>query len=280
MAIERITIIGTGLIGASIGMALGDAGFEGEIVGIDASGEELAIAESTGAIMRSARSPEAHAEAIAASDVVVLAVPVLAILDWMGRIQPHVREAALVTDTGSTKAQIAARAQEILPNFLPGHPMAGKERGGAALAEATLFSGAPWIFTPLHETTPLEQEWRNWVQKFGAHVIDLDPARHDRLCAWVSHLPQMVSTAMTALLEDEIGDDADLRAIGGRALREMTRLGASPFSMWRDIALTNDQPIGDTLLALEQRLQHIRENLRTPGLREEFGKANLFKSRS
>lgn len=280
MSITRITIIGTGLIGASIGMALGDAGFEGEIVGIDASGDELAIAESTGAIMRSARSPEAHAEAIATSDVIVLAVPVLAILDWMGRIQPHVRADALVTDTGSTKAQIAARAQELSLNFLPGHPMAGKERGGAALAEATLFSGAPWIFTPLHETTPLEQEWRAWVEKFGAHVIDLDPARHDRLCAWVSHLPQMVSTAMTALLEDEIGDDADLRAIGGRALREMTRLGASPFSMWRDIAISNDVPIADTLLALEQRLQHIRENLRTPGLREEFGKANLFKSRS
>lgn len=280
MSISRITIFGTGLIGASVGLALRAAGFGGEIVGVDASGEELAIAEAAGAISRSARNPDAHAEAIAASNVVVLAVPVLAILDWMGRIAPHVRKDALVTDTGSTKSQIAARAAEVLPNFLPGHPMAGKERGGAALAEAGLFDGAPWIFTPLHETTELEEEWRGWVGKFGARVIDLDPERHDKLCAWVSHLPQMVSTAMTALLEDEIGDDADLRAIGGRALREMTRLGASPFSMWRDIALTNDVPIGDTLLALEQRLQHMRENLRTPELREEFGKANRFKSRN
>lgn len=280
MSISRITIVGTGLIGASVGLALRRAGFGGEIVGIDASGEELAVAEASGAISRSARNPGAHAEAIAASEVVVLAVPVLAILDWMGRIAPHVSPDALVTDTGSTKAQIAARAREVLPNFLPGHPMAGKERGGAALAEASLFDGAPWIFSPLHEATALEDEWRGWVGKFGARVIDLDPERHDKLCAWVSHLPQMVSTAMTALLEDEIGDDADLRAIGGRALREMTRLGASPFSMWRDIALTNDRPIAETLLALEQRLQHMRENLRTPGLREEFGKANQFKSRS
>jgi prephenate dehydrogenase len=237
------------------------------------------VAEQAGAISASARNPEAHAEAIAAADVVVLAVPVLAILDWTGRIQPHLREGTLVTDTGSTKAQIASRSREMGLNFLPGHPMAGKERGGAALAEGSLFRGAPWIFTPLHATTPLEQEWRDWVGKFGARVIDLDPERHDKLCAWVSHLPQMVSTAMTALLEDEIGDDADLRAIGGRALREMTRLGASPYSMWRDIALTNEVPIADTLLALEQRLQHMRENLKTHELREEFGKANAFKSR-
>lgn len=279
MSIQNITIVGTGLIGASVGLALREAGFAGTITGIDASGEELSVAEKTGAISVSARNPDAHATAIAASDVVVLAVPVLAILDWMGRIRPHLRKDALVTDAGSTKAQIAARAQELNLNFLPGHPMAGKERGGAALAEATLFRGAPWIFTPLHETTAIEAEWRGWVEKFGARVIDLDPERHDKLCAWVSHLPQMVSTAMTALLEDEIGDDEDLRAIGGRALREMTRLGASPFSMWRDIALTNDRPIAETLLALEQRLQHIRENLKTPELREEFGKANEFKSR-
>lgn len=276
---QHITIVGTGLIGASVGLALREAGFDGTITGIDASGEELAVAEKLGAISVSARNPDAHAEAIAASDVVVLAVPVLAILDWMGRIKPHLREDALVTDTGSTKAQIAARAQELEIHFLPGHPMAGKERGGAALAEASLFRSAPWIFSPLHETTSIEAEWRAWVEKFGARVIDLDPERHDKLCAWVSHLPQMVSTAMTALLDDEIGDDADLRAIGGRALREMTRLGASPFSMWRDIALTNDKPIAETLLALEQRLQHMRENLKTPVLREEFGKANEFKSR-
>lgn len=280
MAIKRITVIGTGLIGASIGLALRAAGYTGEVIGIDASGEELAVAEASGAIGYAARTPDARAEAISQSDVVVLSVPVMAIQAWLENLKPHLREYALVTDTGSTKAQIAERAQSLLPGqFLPGHPMAGKERGGAALAEATLFHNAPWIFTPVHFTTPLEAEWRSWVQKFGARVIDLEPMRHDRLCAWVSHLPQMVSTAMTALLEDEIGDDEDLRAIGGRALREMTRLGASPYSMWRDIAYTNEEPIGKTMLALEQRLQHMRENLRTPELREEFGKANRFRSR-
>jgi prephenate dehydrogenase len=107
--------------------------------------------------------------------------------------------------------------------------------------------------------------------------MDLDPARHDELCAWVSHLPQMLSTAMAALLEDTFGDAPEIAAVGGRALRETTRLGASPYSMWRDVAMTNTKSIAETLHALEQRLAHIRENLRTPELRDEFTRANKFR---
>ena len=116
----------------------------------------------------------------------------------------------------------------------------------------------------------------------GARSRDLDPEKHDELCAWVSHLPQMLSTALAALLEDNFEHDPQGRALveatGGRALRETTRLGASPYSMWRDIAMTNTEPIAATLLALEQRLQHLRENLRSPELREEFVAANRFRS--
>jgi prephenate dehydrogenase len=95
----------------------------------------------------------------------------------------------------------------------------------------------------------------------------------------VSHLPQMLSTALAALLEDRFGDAPELAAIGGRALRETTRLGASPYTMWRDVAMTNTAPIADTLIALEQRLAHVRETLRTPGLRDEFALANRFRGR-
>jgi prephenate dehydrogenase len=117
----------------------------------------------------------------------------------------------------------------------------------------------------------------------GAVMRELDPARHDEVCAWVSHLPQMVSTAMSAMLEDQFAGDregmAAVQAIGGRALREMTRLGASPYSMWRDVAMTNTHAVAETLAALEQRLAHVRENLRTPELRDEFGKANRFRAK-
>ena len=108
----------------------------------------------------------------------------------------------------------------------------------------------------------------------------LDAVRHDELVAWVSHLPQFTATALSALLEEQVGDAPELKHVGGRALREMTRLGASPFSMWRDIAHTNTAAIEAVLQALEQRLAHIRENLRTPELREEFEHANHFRRES
>jgi len=286
--IHRILIIGAGLIGASVGLALREAGFPGEIAAFDASASELEAALALGAIDSFAHSRAEALRVAREADVVVLAVPVLAILDWMHLLAPVLKTGQLVTDVGSTKLQIAEAAARLFPaagaSFLPGHPMAGKESGGAALAEAGLFRGTTWLFTPAtSETSDLETEWRGWVARFGARTLDLDAARHDAICAWVSHLPQMLSTALAALLEDTFANDpagrAEIDAIGGRALRETTRLGASPYSMWRDVALSNTAPVAATLLALEQRLQHIRENLKSPELREEFLLANRFRGR-
>ncbi len=286
---RSVLVIGTGLIGASVGLALRAAGFSGEIIGFDASAAELEQALAMGAIDRFVLSRAAALGCAAEVDVVVLAVPVLAIIDWMHLLAPVLGPAQLVTDVGSTKLQISETAAKIFPGaetarFLPGHPMAGKESGGASLAEAGLFRDAMWLFTLVgREPSAMEAEWRAWVGRFGARTLDLDAGRHDTLCAWVSHLPQMLSTALAALLEETFGEDeaarAEIAAIGGRALRETTRLGASPYSMWRDVALSNTAPVAATLFALEQRLQHLRENLRTPELREEFALANRFRSR-
>ena len=282
---ERVTIIGTGLIGGSVGLALRAAGFEGEITGIDSNRLEYLSALRRRAIHEPETGPLSDEQALRKADVIVLAVPVLAIKDWMHRLAPMLGPKQLVTDVGSTKLEIQTLARELFnqpgrARFLPGHPMAGKESGGALLADAFLFVRAMWLFTPLGtDVSPLEREWREWVGRFGAQTLDMDAARHDELCAWVSHLPQMLSTALAALLEDKFGDAPEIMAIGGRALRETTRLGASPYSMWRDVALTNTQPIADTLLALEQRLAHVRENLRTPELRDEFALGNKFRAR-
>jgi len=279
--IERIVIVGTGLIGASIGLALRRAGFAGQIDGIDANGAELQIAMEIGAIS----GASSFEEAIEA-DLIILCVPVLAIMDWTAKLAPLLGPHQLLTDVGSSKAEIAQQARQLVADgiqarFLPGHPMAGKESGGAASADAALFEGAMWLFTPVQEDWSIAMEWREWVAKFGCRTMDLDAAHHDRICAWVSHLPQMVSTAMAAMFADEFAHAPELagefEAIGGRALREMTRLGASPYSMWRDIAFTNTEPLAATLFALEQRLAHIRENLKTPELRDEFAKANDFR---
>jgi prephenate dehydrogenase len=208
-------------------------------------------------------------------------------MHWIDHFAPLLGPKTLVTDVGSTKLAISELARKSFvgvggARFLPGHPMAGKESGGAALADGKLFQGAMWLFTPMDEVaTEAELEWRRWVERMGCRTMDLEAARHDRICAWVSHLPQMVSTAMAAMFEDEFAQApemaAEFRLIGGRALREMTRLGASPYSMWRDVAQTNTELMAATLFALEQRLAYLRENLKTPGLREEFVKANRFR---
>ena len=303
----RFLLLGTGLIGSSIGLALQSLRprFTGRILGWDANPQELATALRLRAIDEAL--PDATAVLTPGlADIYVLATPVLPILDWMHQLAAVLTEAQLVTDVGSTKRVICELAAKLFngldqARFLPGHPMAGKESGGAALAEATLFRGAAWLFTgepsmngprpavtgriePDGPMYPLEAEWRNMVSSFGAVTLDLPADRHDELCAWVSHLPQMLSTALAALLEQTFAEDRDglaaVNAIGGRALRETTRLGSSPYSMWRDVALTNGETIAATLSALEQRLAHMRENLRTPELRAEFEMANRFRRRS
>lgn len=287
--ISRVAILGTGLIGSSVGLALRASGFEGSIAGWDPNRDELHTALRREAITVLADDPLAAA---AEADLILLAGPVFTILEWIDRLAPILRDQQLVTDVGSVKGVICDHICDKFngpgqPAFLPGHPMAGKEVGGAANADAALFKGSAWLFTPCNggdqaptPATLLAAKWASWVARFGARVLDLDPARHDILCAWISHLPQFVSTAMCALLEDEFAANADLLPIGGRALREMTRLGSSPFSMWRDIAHTNTDAIARSLLALEQRLAHIRENLKTPELRDEFDRANRFRPRT
>lgn len=282
--IERVAIIGTGLIGASIGLALRSERIA--VVGWDSNAAELAKAVEIGAVDEALDAKDVHDPDVA--DVFVLATPVLPIMDWMERLAPLLHGRQLVTDVGSTKVAIVERGQKLFnqpgrARFLGGHPMAGKESGGAAIAEAELFRGAAWLFTPAEPMGELELEWRALVERFGARVMEMDAVRHDEVCAWVSHLPQMLSTALAALLEETFAGDpegmAAVQAIGGRALRETTRLGSSPYSMWRDIAMTNAEPIAKAIAGLEQRLQHVRENLKTPELREEFRTANRFREK-
>ena len=277
----RITIIGTGLIGGSFALAVRRAGFTGPIVGCDRE-SVLTKARDFGAIDQTITSPE---EAVKGSDLVVLATPVGSIIDLLERIGPLVSPDALITDVGSTKVEIMARARDVFgtnvaKRFLPGHPMAGKEHSGVEFADGDLFRDAVWLLTPFAGQDIAQPHLAAFVEllnKAGARVLTFDPQEHDRICAFVSHLPQMISTAFASTLVDELGDDPQAGAIGGRALREMTRIAGSPYSMWRDIALTNTKNIQDALLKLEQKLAHIRENLRTRELEEEFEQAHKLK---
>jgi prephenate dehydrogenase len=185
---------------------------------------------------------------------------------------------ALLTDVGSTKAAVMERAQKVFgknaaKRFLAGHPMAGKESSGVDFADADLFQGAVWFLTPFagqNLNEGLLAEYAGWIDQIGARIAILPAEEHDRLCAWISHVPQMISTALAAALVEEFGAEAPVLAAGGRALQEMTRTAASPYSMWRDVAISNKENLEKALLKVEQRLAHIRENLATRQLAEEF----------
>jgi len=147
-------------------------------------------------------------------------------------------------------------------------------------ADADLFQNAVWFLTPVagqNLQKGLFAEFAGMIDQIGARVAMLPPDEHDRLCAWISQVPQMISTALAAALVEEFGEEAPLLSTGGRALREMTRIAASPYSMWRDIAISNKKNLEDALLKVEQRLAHIRENLATRQLAEEFELAHGLK---
>jgi prephenate dehydrogenase len=281
MAIRQITIIGTGLIGGSLGLALRKKKFAGRIIGCDRDAT-LEKARGRGAIDEGTSNP---ADAIRGSQVVVLATPVLAILDLIDRLGPTLASRVLLTDVGSTKAAVVERALKIFGNhapkrFLAGHPMAGKESSGVDYADPDLFQNAVWFITPLPGQSlndGLLAEYASWIDRIGARIAMLPAEEHDRLCAWISHVPQMISTALAAALVDEFGGEAPLLSAGGRALQEMTRISASPYSMWRDIAISNQKNLESALCKVEQRLAHIRENLASRQLAEEFERAHQLR---
>jgi len=161
--------------------------------------------------------------------------------------------------------------------------MAGKELSGVDYADPDLFEKAVWFLTPFPGQNPHEAlfaEFAGWIDQIGARIAMLPPDEHDQLCAWISHVPQMMSTALAAALVEEFGEEAPLLPAGGRALREMTRISASPYSMWRDIAISNKKNLEDALLKVEQKLAHIRENLGTRQLAEEFEQAHQLRKGS
>jgi len=283
MPLRQITIIGTGLIGGSLALALKKYGFRGQIIGYDRA-PVLQRVIKAGAFDVCQHNVF---EAIRGSEVVVLATPVLGIIDLIHRLGTRLSETTLLTDVGSTKLGAVERATKVFGNkvgirFLGGHPMAGKEQSGFEFADPDLFQGAVWFLTPVEGQKVYQGvsgDYIQWLEKIGARIAIIDAAEHDKLCAWISHLPQMISTALAATLVEEYGAEAPLLEAGGRALREMTRVSSSPYSWWRDVALTNKANLQDALLKLEQRLAHIRENLDTRELAAEFEKAHQLRKK-
>jgi prephenate dehydrogenase len=266
---KSVVIVGTGLIGASFGLALRQAGFEGPITGVSSPGA-ITDAIAAGAIDRGAPL----AEAVAQADLVFLSQTIGRILDTIRHLDRLVRPDAIVTDAGSTKCEIVDLARQSIARcqFLGGHPMAGKEKRGAVEADGGLFRGRTWALTPnsLSElATPAARDFRSWLERIGARIMVLDAEEHDRVVALTSHLPQLASTALAATVADRMGASPRWR-MAGPGLEDMTRLALGSYELWRDILATNTEHIDRALAVYIQKLEHMRENLRTRQLQEEF----------
>ncbi len=274
-----VAIIGVGLIGGSLGLALKKRGFQGTIGGVGRRAT-LEKALAAGVIDQGFEEPEG---AVRQADLVYLATPIATILDFMERIQTVAPPHALVTDAGSTKAEIADRGARLFgesPVFIGGHPMAGSEKRGVENASPDLFERATYILTPSrrhHLETPAGKEFREWLDRLGARVVVMDAGLHDEVVAWTSHLPQMVATALAATVLENVSRE-DLQ-LGGSGLRDTTRLAESAYSVWRDICFTNSENIADALNAMIQKLEYLRENLRSRALQTEFEAGQELRSK-
>jgi prephenate dehydrogenase len=275
---ETVAIVGTGLIGASFGLALREAGFEGRILGAS-SAPALKDALERGAIDEALPL----VQAVARADLVFLSQTIGRILETLRVIGPCLRPAALVTDAGSTKARIVDQARRSIrgAQFLGGHPMAGKEKRGAAEAEATLFAGRTWVLTPASPAdldTPAAREYLSWIRKAGALPLVLTPEEHDRVVALTSHLPQLLSTALASTLATRLSAPEHLQA-AGPGLADMTRLASSSYELWGDILATNAGAIDSALGACIAELERLRGGLTSEEMRQAFGAAAAFAAR-
>ena len=256
-----VTVAGVGLIGGSFALALRQAGFQGKIIGVSSP------ATIRAALDRAAIDEALPlAEAAAQSDIVYLAQPIEKILETLRVIDDAVRPGTLITDAGNTKQAIVERAGQTIRRgrFVGGHPMAGKEARGVQAADANLFQSRPYVLTGSDATL------EHWIAKIGARLVRLDAAEHDRLVALVSHLPQLLSTALASL----IADSPEAARVAGPAAADLTRLALSPYDIWRDIFSTNTGEIDRVIGEAIARLQTLRENLLSdPDMQATFARA-------
>ena len=282
---RRVAILGTGLIGGSFALALRKHFPDTVVVGWDKP-DVLLEAFGRGAIHEG--NPN-FSRAFAEADLIYVALPVGHTIELLPEIARLASPNALVTDASSTKRSVCAVAAESFheggAHFLGGHPMAGKEISGIAAADANLFRDSKYalIRASAKEKAFKERELRvagfvAVIEKLGAEPVWLEPEAHDRAAAVVSHLPQLLSVALAGLVRSQTDETGLPVTLAGRGLRDALRLAGSPYSVWRDIILTNSDNLERVLDQMVQALEQVRSDLRTRALEEEFSAAGeLYK---
>ncbi|MEX0785193.1 MAG: prephenate dehydrogenase/arogenate dehydrogenase family protein [Dehalococcoidia bacterium] len=267
----RLAIIGLGLIGGSIGLAIKRAKLGGlEIAGHDLEYGVNGKARKAGAIDVEARHP---AEAVQGAAAVVIATPILQIPDILKQIEPALGQGAVVTDTASTKQEVLRWAEDALPegiSFVGGHPIAGKEQSGIAAADADLFKDRPWAITPsLHASEQAINTIENLVALTGARPVLMDAAEHDSYLAAVSHLPLVAATALFSLASRSQAWP-ELAALAGPGFRDTTRLASTSPNLSHDISLTNRENLVHWLDRYDEEIRRFRELIANADNQEEL----------
>jgi prephenate dehydrogenase len=251
---QKIGIVGLGLIGGSVALAARELWPSSLVIAVD-NKDVLETAMRLHAIDVAADDLVVLAEA----DLVILAAPVRQNLLLLEQLEENVHVPAVVTDTGSTKRAIADAARRLPPRFtfIGGHPLGGAAASGLEHARRDLFKGRPWLFTPADDAGgEALEKLLAFARALGAEPRTISVAAHDRLLAFLSHLPQLTASAMMKVVGEAVG--ADGLQLAGRGLVDTTRLASSPAEIWKDIAATNADEIGaalDTLIALLQELR-------------------------
>ena len=276
---KRISIVGLGLIGGSWALALKKLDYAAHRVGYDRP-EVLDRAIQSGAVHEGAKDID---EAVREADLVILATPVGKILDLLAQLKSSVPSQALVTDVGSTKRLITQRAKELLgdePLFLGGHPLAGKEHSGFEYADATLFENACYAIVPSSAAITEDERVKAFiglVESLGARPYVTDAASHDLAVAYLSHMPQLLSSGLASMVAEKVADRRLPLELAGSGFRDLTRLADSPYSLWRDICLTNIENIQSALEAMIQELDKIETHLSSRELENEFDQARKLR---
>lgn len=260
---ERIAIIGTGLVGGSLGLSIKAEFPDVRVVGVSRTKDNLDEAARIGAIDQGFFEAR---EAVAGADLVFVATPVGSIVDIIRDIHGELPDGAIITDVGSTKGRIVHRVETFLPSalhFIGGHPMAGSEQRGVTAARADLFKGAFYFLTPTQRTdTEAFKRLHSLLARLGAQVIAIDPDKHDRLVGTISHLPHIVSSAlMHSFGDSDMGVENPL-FMSGRSFREMTRVAASSPEVWLDVCMENDQAILEALDHFEHQVKSFARLIR------------------
>lgn len=272
---RRVAVLGTGLIGGSLALAV-KRGIPGATVAGFDRAENLEKAKRRGAIDESCAD---IASAVHDADLIYIALPIVAAMESLGEIARHAPKRALVTDACSTKAAICRMAAEEFrangPLFLGGHPMAGREASGIENADAELFRGSRYVLIGReHEADAREREFLALLEKMGAEAVWCDEDTHDWAVGIVSHLPQLASIGLARVIADETDETGLPVSLAGNGLRDALRLAASPYDVWRDICLTNTENVRRALDRMEQALEYLRTHLASRELEGEFRAAN------